>query len=142
MKRFFKWLWYAARESQIEPLWVDFPAGPGPLRFVFLNVEKAPQVIVWCWDMSTVSSGPNQENPNEVLLILDKPVKAMGVVGVSPEALMEVFSGERALTLMPVAAAAFDVSRTYTHYVPRWRVFLKWLYCKDEDEYREKDEYA
>ncbi len=133
MKRFFRWLLYAAQDVPVDPLPVNFPAGLA--RFVFSNVDTAPQIIVWCDDHKVVSHGPVESN--EVQLQLPGRVVAMGVVDAPPGALLAQVYVDGLAVMMGggIVTASFDVSRSYTVYVSRWRVFLKWLRRKeDQDE--------
>ncbi len=129
MKRLFRWLWYAAQDVPVDPLPVNFPGGLA--RFVFSNVDKAPQIVVWCDDHKVVSHGPVESN--EVQLQLPGRAVAMGVVDAPPGTLLAQVYVDGLAVMMGggIVTTSFDVSRSYTVYVSRWRLFLKWLYRKD-----------
>lgn len=128
MKRFLKWLWYQRQEHPVEPMLLDLPATYGTLRFVFSNVDTAPQVIVWCSDNTVVSCGPVEVEAKEVQLELRAPAKALSVVGVPNEALLEqIYAGSLVMMRGPILAAPFDVMRKVTYFVPRWRLVKKWV---------------
>ena len=118
-KEFFTWLRYEQFECGIEPLPVCYPMGTA--RFVFS--AASPGLVIWCVPNSIVSV---QASPSrEVTVELAMPVQAIGTMD-APDGVMleQVYVDDMPMIIggFGVPASTFDLGRTYTVRVPRWRV--------------------